>query len=176
MVYLLTGSFPVGLRIPRISPILAGTGVSARLLWAMLIPVHLRGWELSLHSHPTSKTELFKPASFVSAYTLAGLSSHPGLYSLSGERVEPLHSRHSLQRTVWSSSRWQIATAVFSNAPRRLSRRANSQTDTAIGNPTCDTSWAQSMPRPVRRYPGSGSTVRARSPSRRQWWRTSSWR
>ena len=88
MVYLLTGSFQVGLRIPRISPILAGTGVSARLLWAMLIPVHLRGWELSLHSHPTSKTELFKPASFVSAYTLAGLSSHPGLYSLSGERVE----------------------------------------------------------------------------------------
>jgi len=29
------------------------------------------------------------------------------------------HSRHSLQRFVWSSSRWQIATAVFSNAPRR---------------------------------------------------------
>ena len=119
MVYLLTGSFQVGLRIPRISPILAGTGVSARLLWAMLIPVHLRGWELSLHSHPTSKTELSKPASFISAYTLAGLSSHPGLYSLSAERVERRHSRHSLQRFCWYSSRWQIATAVFSNAPRR---------------------------------------------------------
>ena len=29
------------------------------------------------------------------------------------------HSLHSLHRFVWSSSRWQIATAVFSNAPRR---------------------------------------------------------
>ena len=65
MVYLLTGSFPVGLRIPRISPILAETGVSIRFLWAMLIPVHLRGWELSSHSHPTSQIELSKPASFV---------------------------------------------------------------------------------------------------------------
>ena len=86
------------------------------------------------------------------------------------------HSRHSLQRFCWSSSRWQIATAVFSNAPRRSSSLTNNHAETAIGNPTCDTSWAQSMPRPVRRYPGSGSTVRARSPSRRQWWRTSSWR
>ena len=71
------------------------------------------------------------------------------------------HSLHSLQRFCWSSSRWQIATAVFSNAPRRSSSLTNNQAETAIGKPTCDTSWAQSMPRPVRRYPGSGSTVRA---------------
>ena len=48
MVHLLTGSFTVGLRIPRISPILASCGLSGRGLWAMHFPVHLRGWELSL--------------------------------------------------------------------------------------------------------------------------------
>ena len=87
MVHLLTGSFTVGLRIPHISPILAKIGLSVRSLWAMHFPVHLKGWELSQSSRPTSNTELFKPVSIVEGNYSAGLTSHPE-NNLSGERIE----------------------------------------------------------------------------------------
>ena len=65
-------------------------------------------------------------------------------------------SLHSLQRFAWSSSRWQIATAVFSKDPRRSSSLYKNQNATTIGNPTWEMSCAQSMVRPAQPYPRSG--------------------
>ena len=82
MVCLLTGSFSVGLRIPRISPILASFGLSGRGLWAMHFPVHLRGWELSLaarvqHRIPSCSSQFHLFGNMVPS----GLTSQPEKFS-----------------------------------------------------------------------------------------------
>ncbi len=118
------------------------------------------GEKLSNHSQPHSHLP----------FPNAGWSRYAGFFSFRAR-----HSRHSLQRFVWSSSRWQIATAVFSNAPRRSSNLHRSQAETAIGNPTWETSWTQSMTRPEPWFPVPGSTGQARTQDHRRWSRTGSW-